>query len=230
MIKNDMKNIVYKIVIAVFLGLMCMYFSSCKKAESVYHEYVNTVQDFKGSAMDYLKAQPKGTFDSLLLVLERCQPLADSLTTQQVSLFAPVNKNFQASFKYLNLKRAAEGKAPVYISNANPVALLFIMSKYIVRGNRNTDSYASTVDGLQLNAILFDYPMHVKYVKLSSAGYVGGGPSVLNFSDTNGSGFISAWTTTLTNAVNIKTNNATINILSPLHNFGFNDFSSQLDQ
>ncbi len=230
MIKNDMKNIVYKIVIAGFFGLMCVYFSSCKKEQSVYHEYVNTVQDFEGSAMDYLKAQPKGTFDSLLLVLERCPALADSLSSQQVSLFAPVNKNFQASVKYLNLIRAAEGKAPVYLSNADPIALLYMMSKYIIRGNNNTDFYASSVDGLQLNSILSNYPMHVKYVKLSSAGYVGGGPSVLNFSDTHGSSFISAWTTTLTNAVNIKTNNATINILSPLHNFGFNDFSYLLDQ
>ncbi|WP_316746809.1 hypothetical protein [Pedobacter gandavensis] len=209
---------------------MCMYFSSCKKDESVYHEYVNTVQNFEGSAMDYLKAQPKGTFDSLLLVLARFPLLADSLTTQQVSLFAPVNKNFQASVKYLNLKRAAEGKTPVYLSNANPVALLFMMSKYIIRGNRNTDFYAGAVDGLPLNSILFDYPMHVKYVKLSAAGYVGGGPGVLNFSDTHGSTFVSAWTTTLTKAVNIKTNNATINILSPLHNFGFSEFSSLLDQ
>ncbi|WP_316794520.1 fasciclin domain-containing protein [Pedobacter frigoris] len=224
-----MKNLIFKISTVVFLAVVSMYLSACKKDNSFYHDYVNTIQTFEGSAMEYLKAQPDGTFDSLLLVLDRYPDLADSLTSQQVTLFAPVNKNFQASVKYLNLKRAADGKPSIYLSNASTDELKAIMCKYIIRGNRNTDDYVNAADGIQLQSIITNYPMHVKYVKLSSSGYVRGGASVLNFSDTHGSSFTNAWTIASTNSVNIKTNNATINIISPLHNFGFNEFTSKLD-
>jgi hypothetical protein len=71
--------------------------------------------------------------------------------------------------------------------------------------------------------------MHVKYVKLSSSGYVSGGASSLNFSNPFGSVFIDDWITTTANAVNIRTNNATINILTPIHNFGFDEFTLRLN-
>lgn len=224
-----MKNLLYKKSTFFLLGLIGLCFTACKKDDSTYHDYVNTQQTFNGSAMDYLKAQPKGTFDSLLLVLNRYPSLIDSLTNQKVTLFAPVNKNFEAAVKYLNITRKNEGKAPVYLSTADPIELGYMMCKYIIRGNRNTDAYINSVDGMLLKNIVIGYQMHIKYVKLSSAGYVSGGPATLNFSDTFGSIFTNYWVTTTTNAVNIKTNNATINILTPIHNFGFDEFTYRLD-
>lgn len=225
-----MKNIMYKMSTVAFVGIFCLYFSACKKKDSIYHDYVNTIQTFDGSAMDYLRAQPKGTYDSLLLVLERFPFLQDSLTNEKVTFFAPVNKNFEASVKYLNNQRKAEGKTPIYLSDADSLQLSFMMCKYIIKGDRTSDAYQANIDGMPVSSIISNYPMHVKYVKLSSAGYQGGGPTVLNFSDTFGSSFVNTWVTTTTNAVNIKTNNATINIISPLHNFGFNEFTTRLDQ
>lgn len=224
-----MKNILYRNTALFFLGLCCLYMGACKKDESPYYDYKNTVQTFNGSALDYLKSQPN-TFDSLLLVLDRFPALKDSLTNNKLTLFAPVNKNFEASIKYLNLQRKAEGKAPIYLKTADPYELAFMTCKYIIRGNRSTDAFSSSVDGLLLNSIIIDYPMHIRYVRQSSSGYQGGGPAVLNFSDPHGSNFTDDWTTTTTNAVNIKTNNATINILSTLHNFGFNEFTDRLDK
>lgn len=224
-----MKNTLYRNCAFVLLALCCLYISACKKTESEYYDYKNTVQTFNGSALDYLKSQP-GTFDSLLLVLDRVPGLKDSIASAKITLFAPVNKNFEAAIKYLNIQRKAEGKAPIYLSTADPLELGIMTCKYVIRGNRSTDAFLNSADGLLLNSIIINYPMHIKYVKQSSSGYVGGGPAVLNFSDTFGSNSQDYWTTTTTNAVNIKTNNATINILTPLHNFGFGEFTYRLNQ
>lgn len=57
-----------------------------------------------------------------------------------------------------------------------------------------------------------------------------GGATSLEYSDMFDSTIQLNWITTNTNAVNIKTNNATINILTSLHNFGFDEFTYRLDQ
>lgn len=225
-----MKKIFYKMNVVAWAGFFCLYLSACKKGDTTYENYVNTIQTYNGSALDYLKAQPKGTFDSLLLVLNRCRDLSDALANNKVTLFAPVNNSFTSSLKYLNIQRTANGKKTINLSNADQDELFFMLSKYIIDGDRTSDAYESSLDGVLLKSVVSSYPMHIKYVKLSSAGYEKGGPTELNFSDPHGSTFISVWTTTTTKAVNIKTNNATINILSPLHNFGFNEFTLRLDK
>ena len=222
-------KIIYNSNLFYFMGLLLLCIGACKKSDSPYYDYENTVQTFNGSAMDYLRTQPAGTFDSLLLVLERYPQLQDSLTNAAVTLFAPVNKNFESALKYLNIQRKSESKPPVYLRNADIDELSFMMCKYIIRGNRTTEAYINNVDGMLLNSIVTNYAMHIKYVKMSSSGYVGGGAATLNFSETFGSIFTTQWVITTTNAVNIKTNNATINILSPIHNFGFDEFTYRLN-
>lgn len=224
-----MKKKLYKGSMVILLAAIGLYLNGCKKSDSPYYDYTNTVQTFKGSAMDYLKSKPN-TFDSLLLVLDRFPFLKDSLTNQQVTLFAPVNENFVASVKYLNQTRKAEGKTPVYLRTGDPDELLYMLTKYIIRGNKTTTAYTSSVDGITLNTIGFSYPMHIKAVKSNASGFVGGGATTLEYSDMYGSTIQLNWVTTNTNAVNIKTNNATINILTPLHNFGFDEFTYRLDQ
>jgi hypothetical protein len=224
-----MKKKLYKRSLLLLLALMGIYLSACKKNDSLYYDYTNTVQTYKGTAMDYLKSKPN-TFDSLLLVLDRFPALKDSLTNQKVTLFAPVNENFAASVKYLNQVRKAGGRSPIYLRTADPVELEFMLSKYIVRGNLSTATYTSTVDGVSLNTIDSNYPMHVKAIKADASGFVGGGATTLEYSDMFGSTIRLNWVTTIANAVNIKTNNATINILTPLHSFGFDEFTYRLDQ
>lgn len=221
-----MKNI--KFIIAASFATLLLSLGGCKK-ESVYKEYVNTVQTFNGSALAYLQAQPKGTFDSLLLVLNRYPFLKDSLTNEKVTLFAPVNESFEASLRYLNIQRKAKGRTAVNLSNADEIQLAFMLCKYIIRGNRTSEIYAKNTEGFSLKAIVSDYPMFVTYKQLSSSGYVAGGPASLDYSDTYGSNFKAVWTTTTTKAININTTNATINILSPLHGFGFDEFTDRLD-
>jgi hypothetical protein len=224
-----MKMKLYQHSLLLVLVVIGICLSACKKSDSPYYDYSNTVQTYKGSAMDYLKSKPN-TFDSLLLVLDRFPFLKDSLTNQQVTLFAPVNENFVASVKYLNQTRKAAGKAPIYLRTGDPVQLLYMLSKYIIRGNKNTDAFIGSVDGISLNTVLINYPMHIRAVKSNASGFVGGGATSLEYSDMYGSTIKLNWVTTNTNAINIKTNNATINILTPLHNFGFDEFTYRLDQ
>jgi len=224
-----MKKKLYKNSLLLLFIVIGIYLSACKKSDSAYYDYVNTVQTFKGSALDYLKSKPK-TFDSLLLVLERYPQLKDSLTNEQVTLFAPVNENFAAAVKYLNQTRKAAGKTPIYLATADPDELLFMLSKYIIRGNRTTSAYLNAVDGVTFNAVGTNYPMHIKAIKSNASGFVQGGATSLEYSDMFDSTIQLNWITTNTNAVNIKTNNATINILTSLHNFGFDEFTYRLDQ
>lgn len=211
------------------LGLIFLCLNACKKSDSPYYDYVNTIQTFDGTALEYLKAQPTGTFDSLLLVLDRLPFLQEALSNDKITLFAPVNKNFDAAVKYLNIKRKQEGKAPVYLADADITMLEEMICKYVIQGNRTTEDYIKDIDGIALRSVKYDYPMHVRYTKLSSAGYVGGGPTALKFSDTFDSIFTTDWITTTADAVNIKTNNATINILTPIHIFGFDEFTFRLN-
>ncbi|MGN8055763.1 hypothetical protein ACTJKN_05775 [Pedobacter sp. 22163] len=224
-----MKKKLYKHSLLLLIAVMGIYLSACKKNDSPYYDYTNTVQTYKGTAVDYLKSKPN-TFDSLLLVLDRFPFLKDSLTNQKVTLFAPVNENFAASVKYLNQTRKAEGKAPVYLGTADPLELAFMLSKYIIRGNLTSATYASTVDGISVTTVASNYPMHVKALQANASGFVGGGATTLEYSDMYGSTIRLNWITTNTNAINIKTNNATINILTPLHNFGFDEFTYRLNQ
>lgn len=214
--------------VLAIVGIVSLWLCSCNKSESPYYDYENKVQTYNGNALDYLQAQPAGTFDSLLLVLKKFPNLEDSLRNQELTLFAPVNKNFASAVKYLNNMRRSYGLPNVYLSDANKAQLDTMICKYIVRGKKTTDAYIEDTDGVLVKSIVFDYPMHVRYAKMSSSGFVEGGASILNFSETFGSTFKKDWVTTKANTVNIRTNNATINILDPIHNFGFDEFTRRL--
>ncbi|TCC91973.1 hypothetical protein EZ428_09540 [Pedobacter frigiditerrae] len=224
-----MKNRLYKYHILFALAVLCLCFGACKKSDSPYHDYVNNVQTFNGSAYEYLKAQPKGTFDNFLSIVDKYPDLVRILKDEKVTLFVPVNKNFEVALKYLNEQRVKKGKSLIDLDNADPIQLLFMTCKYILKDNKTTDDYMQTVDGIDQEAVGFNYPMHVKYVKLSSSGYIGGGPAQLTFSDPRGVIFTKYWVNTTTDAVNIKTNNGTINILTSSHQFGFDEFTVRLD-
>ncbi|QKJ31086.1 hypothetical protein HQ865_15430 [Mucilaginibacter mali] len=196
--------------------------TACKK-DSIYYDYENKVKEFDGTALQYLQAQ-KGTFDSLLVVLDRLPALKDSLSTKNITLFAPTNQSFQAAIKNLNIERKAQGKQVMYLKDCDLNELDVLTTRYILRDIRTTDSYAPFADGLNINSIKYAYPMHVQYNKLNASGFVGGGPQAVIFSDPKGSIFEKYWENANTNAVNIKTKNAIVNILAPLHDYGFNEF------
>lgn len=212
------------LLIAVLIS--CLF--GCKKSDSEYYNYQNKIQQFDGNALQYLEAQT-GTYDSLLLVLDRLPALKDSLSQRKLTVFAVTNKSFEISVGNLNDIRKRNNKAPIYLADMNIAQLDTMASRYFVRGIYETMDLSAYVDGLMVKSIVHDYPMHVMYNKLDASGFNGGGPQILTFSDTKESIFVRYWQRTPTNAVNIKTNNAIVNIVSPGHDFGFGDFVTRIN-
>lgn len=213
-------------ILMITVLVSCLF--ACKKSDNTYYNYENKIQQFDGNALQYLNAQ-KGLYDSLLLVLDRLPALKDSIANQKLTVFAVTNKSFEISVGNLNDIRKRNNKAPVYLADMDLAQLDTMTTRYLVRGIYETNDLSYFVDGLMVNCIVHDYPMHLLYNKLDASGFKGGGPQVLTYSDPKGSIFVRYWQRTPTNAVNIKTNNAMVNIVSPGHDFGFGDFVTRIN-
>ncbi|NRF39019.1 hypothetical protein [Pedobacter foliorum] len=224
--KNKNKQ-AFSLVILILVMLSTTLFS-CKKNNSDYYNYENSLKQFDGNALEYLQSQ-KGIYDSLLLVLNRLPDLQDSLRNEKVTLFAVTNKSFQISVENLNAVRRKLNKAPLYLADMNIKELDTMTSKYIIRGEMVTADFQRFVDGLIVKSINHNYNMHLKYDKADASGFIGGGPGTIIFTDPKNSIFVRYWQSTPTNSVNIRTKNAIINVLSPGHDFGFGDFVTRIN-
>ncbi|WP_316814070.1 fasciclin domain-containing protein [Pedobacter heparinus] len=212
----------------LFLLITSVSISSCKD-DSPYYDVENKLQEFDGNAIAYLQAQPN-TYDSLLKVLERLPELKNVLTNEQVTLFAPTNQNFIAALSDLNFVRKSEGRTLINLNTATIEELNIMMCKYIIAEKRTTDAFKAFLDGIYVPSIKIGEQMHIQYNKLDASGYVAGGPQSVTFSDTK-NGFVRAyWERAQISVVNIKTSNAIIYVLNPLHVFGFNEFTSRLNK
>lgn len=223
--RNNYRNTFLPILV---VAMLCTTLFSCKKSESPYYNYENSLKEFDGNALEYLKSQ-KGIYDSLLVVLDRLPALQDSLKNQKITLFAVTNKSFEISVDNLNAIRKRTNKAPLYLSSMNVKQLDTMTSKYIIRGVYTTANFQNFSDGLLVTSINHSYPMHILYKKADASGYIAGGPSLITFSDPKNSIFIRYWERTPTNAVNIKINNGIINVVSPGHDYGFGDFVTRIN-
>jgi len=226
MINRKIKFLQLPIMLLALIGLT---FTACKK-DSEYYDYENKVKEFNGTVLQYLTAQPANTFDSLLLVINRLPDLKDTLNNQSITFFAPTNASFQAAIKNLNILRKDQGKTPLYLKDCDVKELEILTSRYIIRGSRTTDSYAPFADGILFTSVKYAYPMHIQYDKLNASGFVEGGPQSIIYSDPKNNIFEKYWQRSSTNAVNIKAKNGVINILAPLHDYGFNEFVSRVNQ
>lgn len=204
----------------VWFGMTAVIASSCKK-QSEYYKYENKIQEFDGNAYDYILSQ-KNVYDSLLLVLDRLEPLKDTLRNKNVTFFAVTNKSFDNAIKDLNIKRAISNKQPVYLKDIDILSLDTLMCRYIIKGSLKTDSVQKLVDGLFIPSLKYSYQMHTQYRRLNASGFVNGGQQQLVFTDPNESIFERYWESIPTNSVNISTKNSIIHVLAPDHNFGFN--------
>lgn len=199
-------------------------FASCGEDEG-YYALKNPAEGFDGTVLEYLESKP-GVYDSLLRVVQRLG-LEDVLRDSTVTLFAPSNTSFQLALTNLNNLRKRNDKEPEYLINIDEVQLDTMMAQYIIRGNYPTDSLVLK-DGLRLSSVRFGYPMHARLNDNSSSGFVTGGPTSIQFSDTKRSLFERDWISTTTGSVNLAASNGVIHVLNPDHVFGFDDFSRRL--
>jgi Fasciclin domain len=225
-----MKMRTHRIVFVALCMSLATCFFSCKKEDKTYYDYENNIQRFDGSTFAYLQSRTE-SFSSLLTIIERLPELREILENREVTLFAPANESIALSLKYLNnVRQARNNSLPVItLQNADQTALRELVGKYIIAGRYTTEDFLSLIDGQQVGSI-DNYPMFVKAVRTNASGFVGGGALSLEFSDQRGSIFPERWITTNTTSVNVSTRNGTINTLSALHNFGFDEFTNKLDK
>ncbi len=215
------------IIIMLFAGWVLAANTSCVKHEG-YYDYVNTESVYTGSAIDYFKSKP-GTFDSLLLVLDRLPVYKDAIAEGNVTIFAPTDASFRLALANLNLVRQTQGRPALTLSTVDEVQLDTLISKYVVQGRQTTEQMLF-VDGLEVETVRNDLKMHAQRIKQDASGFVGGGLVTVFYTDKKDSEFEILWVRSATQAVNILTNDAVIHILANGHEFGFGDFLTKMNK
>lgn len=215
------KNILFRLASIYMIGLFLF---SCAKDKG-YYDPLNTVPVYQGNVYNYLKSKP-GIYDSLVKVIDRVG-LKETLEDSTVTVFALTNPNFQLAIQNLNNTLSLSDKPNQYLNGVKYEVLDSLLCQYILRGKISSDSLTNQ-DGKDVYGVRYGYPMHIGRNKQSSTGFVGGGPTTIDLSDTRKSVFNRNWITTGTNSLNIKTDNAIVHVLNADHVFGFNKFVSQI--
>ncbi|WP_367329850.1 fasciclin domain-containing protein [Sphingobacterium multivorum] len=216
------KNLFF--VHGVYTLLMTALLFACAKDKG-YYSPISQEPIYKGNLYSYLKSKP-GVYDSLVKVIDRVG-LQKKLQDSTVTLFALTNANFQLAIQNLNNTLSVSDKPAQYLNSVKYEILDSLLCQYIIQGRIASDSLNSQ-DGKDVRGIRYGYPMHIGLNKQSSSGYINGGPTIVDFSDTRRSVFNRNWVTTETSSLNIQTDNAVVHVLNPDHVFGFNKFVSQI--
>lgn len=216
-----MKQILY---VATFL----VFIISCSKYKGNYYNYVDTESKYNGSCLDYFNSN-KEQFDSFLLVLNRVPELMDSIASDSVTVFAPLNNSFALAVTELNKQRLSDGRPPLYLSTIDSANLDTLVSRYIVRGKIMSKDIANFVDGVSVNTVNYNYVMNITYSHLSSSGSQKTGPQNISYADTKGTVYIKYWVVSPTFSIDMETGNGVVNVLSTSHEFGFGEFVTRFN-
>lgn len=204
---------------------------SCTKGDEYYSDYVNITQSYEGTILEYLESQP-GTFDSLILVLDRLPELRDSLNDQnkEITLFAVTNRSFQIAVGAMNTARELSGRTPLYLEDLKKADLDSLTSRYVISGLYDTDALHTFKEGRTVPSMRYGYDMNILYNQTNASGFVQGGQQQLLFSDVNNSIFQRYWETINTASVNLYASNGVLHVLSAGHDFGFNKLTTKFSQ
>lgn len=213
--------------ILIFICIVMIAFISCKKNDG-YYDYQNKESFFSGTTIEYFQSK-HGVYDSLLSVLDRLPEYKELIESDEYTVFTPTNSSFQLAMANLNLVRSNQGKKPLTLQTVDILQLDTLLTKYIAKGLFST-STMTYVDGLDIETINPEHTMHAQRVKQEASGFKDGGLVTVYYSDTNGSNFVSMWTRTTTQAVDIKTLNSVIHVLGNNHEFGFGEFLSRMNK
>jgi len=203
----------------LILGMM---FVGCKKVDDTYRNFENKAGRFNGSALEFLESQP-GVYDSMLLVINRLTGIRDTLTSNEVTLFALSNRSFTIALNNINQARrdSIPSLPEVSFSTMDSATLDQYFCRYILRGKQNSESLLDYTDGRLYPSIRYDYNMQLQFSQTNASGYLNGGPKAIIFSDPKNSVFTVNWVRTPTQTVDIQASNAIIHLLTPGHDFGF---------
>ncbi|RYZ61922.1 MAG: hypothetical protein EOO14_03780 [Chitinophagaceae bacterium] len=218
------KNFRYDLfVVAAFLAVIGLA-TGCKKTDDSYRNFSPTAGNFNGNAIQYLQSQP-GVYDSMLLAISRVPGLADTLSANEVTLFAVSNRSFTLALQNINHARmdSIPRMPQLSINTLDAAVLDTFLTRYVLRGRATSESIVTFTDGRLFPSVKYDYGMHMLYSQTNASGFKNGGPKVITFSDPKNSIFTRYWVRVNTITVDIKTSNATVHLLPPGHDFGFGD-------
>lgn len=210
-----------KIYTIFYIYLFGLLLAGCAKDKGFYNQTSEIIR-FEGDILEYLESKP-GVFDSLLKVLDRTQMDQILSGEQSLTLFAPTNPSFQLAIENLNNTRRDADRPFEYLNGVDLNHLDTMMAQYIINGAYTSDSMMMK-DGIPLLDFKYQRQMNAKLTAATASGFEGGGPKVIEFSDTKNSQFTRNWITATSASINIQANNGVIHVLSANHVFGFNDF------
>ncbi|MGN6162968.1 MAG: fasciclin domain-containing protein [Flavisolibacter sp.] len=217
-------------VVAAFMMMMVV--SSCKKTDDTYKNYVNTAGSFNGNALAYLQSQP-GVYDSMLLVINRLGGISDTLSKENITLFAVSNRSFDLALQNINQARqdSIPSMTPVSFSTMDSATLDTFLCRYIIVGQQPSKNLVGLTDGSLFPSVRYGYNMQMQLTGTNASGYLNGGPKAIIFSDPKNSVFVRNWIRVNTITVDIKTTNAIVHLLPPGHDFGFGtDFIKSINK
>ena len=213
-----------RILIVIVTAVLIVSSAGCKKTDKTYYNYTNTLGKFNGNALEYLRSQP-GVYDSMLLVISRVTGIADTISNENLTIFAITNKSFSIAIQNINQARqdSIPVMPPVSLSTLDSATLDTFFCRYLIPGQVLSDSLVNFTDGLVFPSVRYGYNMQMQFASTNASGFLNGGPKRIIFSDTRNSIFVRDWVRVNTATINIRTNNAIVNSLDPGHDFGFGD-------
>lgn len=217
------------LLMLLLIAVSCLV--SCKKGNDYFYDYTEEAAVFDGTILKYLESKPE-TYDSLLLVLDRFPDLRNKLDQDgdTLTLFAPTNRSFALAIDALNTTRDLTNRPPLYLEDVPLIDLDSMVCRYVFEDLIDIHELRPFIDGLNIDSYKYGYRMHAQYDVLSASGIVGGGQQQIIFSDVNNSIFQRYWQNINTSAVDIRTRNGIIHVLSSGHDFGFNKFAAKFSQ
>ena len=223
MVSRTKKYLHMKNTILILCLINIIAVASCSKVDNTYRNAAAPKVNYDGNAYSYLQAHP-GVFDSLVKAVNRVPGLADTLKQKDITLFAPNNRSFELALNNINQARmdSVPAMPPVSINTIDVAVLDSTLCKYIIRGKIMSGDLMKTLsDGRDVPTVKYGYVMNMKLLFTNASGFVGGGPTLINFSDRNRSIFTRYWVTTKTSTIDISASNAVIDLLDAGHDFGF---------
>jgi hypothetical protein len=214
-----MKKIQFTYLLILFLSIC---FTNCKKIDTTYLQPRENLAKFNGNIYEYLKAQPSGSYDSLLMLLDKVPHLIDTLKTQELTFFALTNRSFELALNDVNFNLGLP-QGTVNFQNMGVDIIDTFLCRYAIIGKYLSTDLLRATDGYTLPSVQYGYNMNLQHAYTNASGYVNGGPRAIIFSDTRTSPFVSFWVRTSAISVDIITNNGVIDVISPGHSFGFGD-------
>ena len=209
-------------------GLICtlvlalLFAAACKKTDDTYRDFKNTAGTFNGTALQYLQSQT-GVYDSMLLVINRLKGMNDTISRSNITIFAISNRSFALALQNINQARkdSIPAMPPVSLSTMDSAVLDTFFCRYIIKEQQPSEGLVGLTDGRLFTSLRYNYDMQMQLVRTNASGYLNGGPKAIIFSDPQNSIFVRNWIRVTTITVDIKTNNAIVNLLPPGHDFGF---------